>query len=215
MKRITTDDEKSTLSHLNMFYAKNGEVWVRGGGQYPDYQDVTLVQWIRAAAQKHRLNLTAEDPENLGDEMYDALQDGDETIEGIMALLHAAAVQATEMRERLKSIEDIMGDTYDLDRLRELVEADRGGRCAVLPCKPGDTVWLTVRRGIYCVERWSVYQIYRRDGGGWYFRLKNMMLSQKRPNEFEECTRAISAFGKTMFLDREAAEQALKEWKDG
>ena len=37
----------------------------------------------------------------------------------------------TERRlwERLSSIEDILGDDYDLDRLRELVEADRGGRC--------------------------------------------------------------------------------------
>ena len=36
----------------------------------------------------------------------------------------------TERRlwERLSSIEDILGDDYDLDRLRELVEADRGGR---------------------------------------------------------------------------------------
>ena len=29
-------------------------------------------------------------------------------------------------------------DTYDLDRLRELVEADKDGRCMVLPCKHGD-----------------------------------------------------------------------------
>lgn len=29
--------------------------------------------------------------------------------------------------ERLKEIEDILGDDYDLDRLRELVEADRDG----------------------------------------------------------------------------------------
>lgn len=32
---------------------------------------------------------------------------------------------------RLCQIEDILGDTYDLDRLRELVEADKAGR--VLP----------------------------------------------------------------------------------
>ena len=32
---------------------------------------------------------------------------------------------------RLKKIEDILGDDYDLDRLRELVEADREGRCVV------------------------------------------------------------------------------------
>ena len=35
---------------------------------------------------------------------------------------------------RLGHIEDILGDDYDLERLRELVEADRDGRCVVLPC---------------------------------------------------------------------------------
>lgn len=35
--------------------------------------------------------------------------------------------------ERLKAIEDILGNEYDLDRLRELVQADSEGRCAVLP----------------------------------------------------------------------------------
>ena len=34
---------------------------------------------------------------------------------------------------RLVTIEDILGDNYDLYRLRELVEADRDGRCVVLP----------------------------------------------------------------------------------
>ena len=28
-----------------------------------------------------------------------------------------------------------------IDRLRELAQADREGRCVVLPCKKGDTVW--------------------------------------------------------------------------
>lgn len=35
--------------------------------------------------------------------------------------------------DRLGQIEDILGDEYDLDRLRELVQADREGRCVVLP----------------------------------------------------------------------------------
>ena len=34
---------------------------------------------------------------------------------------------------RLAKIEDILGDDYDLSRLRELVQADRDGRCVVLP----------------------------------------------------------------------------------
>lgn len=36
---------------------------------------------------------------------------------------------------RLKQIEDILGDTYDLDWLLKLLEADKAGRCVVLPCK--------------------------------------------------------------------------------
>lgn len=122
MKRLTTDDEKSLFYPFNLFYEKDHEVWIRGGGPHPDYQDVTLVQWVRRAAEQHQLNIVAENAEYLGDEMYDALQDGSDTIEGIVALLHAAAVQATEMRSRLKEIEDIIGDDYELPYLREMVE---------------------------------------------------------------------------------------------
>lgn len=43
--------------------------------------------------------------------------------------------------DRLAAIEEVLGDEYDLDRLRDLVEADKAGRCVVLPCKPGDVVW--------------------------------------------------------------------------
>lgn len=49
-------------------------------------------------------------------------------------------VDASEVRKhamefywRLKSIEDILGDDYDLDRLRELVEEGREGRCSISP----------------------------------------------------------------------------------
>lgn len=138
MKRLTSDDTKSIFYSLNLFFAKDNEVWIRGGGPEPDYQDCTLVNWIGRVADKHNLEIYARDAENLGDEMYDCLQYGIDTIEGIVALLHAAAVQAATMKIRLKEIEDILGDDYDLDRLKELVEADREGRCAVLsePMKP-------------------------------------------------------------------------------
>lgn len=38
-----------------------------------------------------------------------------------------------EAVDRLASIEDILGNVYDLDRLRELAQAEREGRCVVLP----------------------------------------------------------------------------------
>lgn len=34
---------------------------------------------------------------------------------------------------RISDVDDIIGDGYDIDRLRELVQADREGRCVVLP----------------------------------------------------------------------------------
>ena len=43
-----------------------------------------------------------------------------------------------ELYYRLSQIEDILGDEYDLDRLRELAEADREGRCVVLDGKNRD-----------------------------------------------------------------------------
>lgn len=42
--------------------------------------------------------------------------------------------------KRLNLIEDILGDTYDLERLMNLVGAGKEGRCVVLPCKAGDTI---------------------------------------------------------------------------
>lgn len=38
-----------------------------------------------------------------------------------------------EAIDHLVAIEDILGDEYDLNRLRELAQADREGRCVVLP----------------------------------------------------------------------------------
>ena len=47
------------------------------------------------------------------------------------------------LRDRLAAIEDILGDEYDLDRLRELVEADREQRCFVFRFGFGSTVYRT------------------------------------------------------------------------
>ena len=202
MERLTTDDEKSMFYCFNLFYAKDNEIWVRGGGPEPDYQDVSLVQWIKRAATEHQLNIDAENAESLGDEMYDALQDGSDTVEGIVALLHAAAVQATEMRHRLKSVEDILDDDYDLDRLRELMEADRDGRCVVLPCKPSDVTVYQLRnkkhaRGMGVSPRHvgstSVW-------GNGHYALHHQGLDDCLDRDF----------GKTWFLTEEEAQAALR-----
>ena len=42
------------------------------------------------------------------------------------------AVSMLQTIDRLAAIEDILGDEYDLNRLRELAQADREERCVVL-----------------------------------------------------------------------------------
>lgn len=117
MNRLTSNDKDYIFASLNLFYVKDMEVWLRGGGPEPNYDDTTLVELIRRASKTHNLNIEAEDAESLGDEMYDAMFDGVDTVEGIVALLHTAAIQAAVMRNRLEKLEAILDDEYDLDRL--------------------------------------------------------------------------------------------------
>lgn len=56
-------------------------------------------------------------------------------IDGIAKLPHGpgAIKQIADMSERLAQIEDILGTTYDLDRLRELVEENKKSRARKCP----------------------------------------------------------------------------------
>lgn len=44
----------------------------------------------------------------------------------------------------------LFGENYDLDRLKELVQADREGRCMVLPVKPRETFYTIDRVKTLC-----------------------------------------------------------------
>ena len=110
-------------------------------------------------------------------------------------------------------IEDILGDDYDLDRLRELVEADRGGRCVVLPCKVGESLWIHDKDGkpremildkpdirCHCKEEDNLCMVL--------CRAKHMGVCAKRL--FNDG----SDIGKTVFLTREEAEAALRRGRN-
>lgn len=66
---------------------------------------------------------------------------------------HETFLDNKETAIRLAMIEDILGNEYDLDRLRELVQADREGRCVVFPCKLHDKVFF-IENG--CVKETEV-----------------------------------------------------------
>ena len=48
---------------------------------------------------------------------------------------------------QLCNLTDILGDNCDLDRLRELVEADRDGRCYIPSVKIGDMIFVHGKEG--------------------------------------------------------------------
>lgn len=94
-----------------------------------------------------------------------------------------------------------------IDRLRELTQADREGRCVVLPCKVGDTlydIYEAMGNGTGEIRELKVNDIRihldKRSkewliAGGYYF--------------------SLSDFGKTVFLTREDAEAALRKEQNG
>lgn len=89
--------------------------------------------------------------------------------------------------ERLKLLEDVLGDNYDLDRLRELVQADWEGRCVVLKFAPGS----------------KVYRVWFNPSNGKLFITEHIMKSKEMCLEAELWNDA--------YKTREEAEKALEE----
>lgn len=117
-----------------------------------------------------------------------------------------SGVDLWEAVNRLAAIEDILGDEYDLDRLRELKQADDEGRCVVLPCKVGETVYTT---------RWfdTFWETYT-DSRGELFRRKQFQHKVTK-EKFSPFSLDYTGFGKTVFLTYEEAEAALEGMKNG
>lgn len=101
---------------------------------------------------------------------------------------------------RLAAIEDILGDEYDLERLRELVEADREGRCGISPVKMHQKIFRVFDGEIYeetvCGAIWEPLMPQQR----W----RVFVMGHGIPYFVDE------VLGKTVFIARAEAEAALK-----
>ena len=99
--------------------------------------------------------------------------------------------------DRLAAIEDILGDEYDPDKLMELVQAKRKGRCIVLPCKKGDTVWRIVHDAAPHITKDRCTDIKYENRDIWVHLIGDRVMGGWN-------------FGKLLFLTREDAEAALR-----
>lgn len=103
---------------------------------------------------------------------------------------------------RLQEIEDILGDTYDLDRLRELVEADKAGRCVLHPLKAENDVYVVILGRVLPFEVTNAV---------WY----GASPTYKAMHGMHLCFAfKQDDIGKTVFLTREAAEAAMAKEAD-
>lgn len=87
----------------------------------------------------------------------------------------------------------------DINRLRELAEADRDGRLVVPPCKVGDK--------LYRVFAGEIFE--HRVGSMKYFAIQGKWDIETYPF----CPCVESSIGKTIFLTREKAKAALEAMK--
>lgn len=124
----------------------------------------------------------------------------------VQELIDRVARLSREFREatkRLTDIKDILGDNYDLDHLREMVQDDREGRCVVLPCKVGDTV--------YQVETSKCKNMDLYKCEDYCYGFGNCWEGESFVKEVKFELWMIACINKTVFLNREAAEKAMKE----
>ena len=110
-----------------------------------------------------------------------------------------------EVSELVKDWSDlctIVGECGGIDRMRELAEADKDGRLVVLPCKVGQRVFALLDTDKH-ISECEVKQI----GMGNEIGFIGLEPIGARGREYGV---ALNGFGKTVFLTRKEAEEALE-----
>lgn len=125
MKRLTTNKDVSEMSMtelmFNSCYVK--DYWVR----YRDYErDIDAREFAKQLLEKFTGKVYSfESDEDFDEYILDCLQDGADSIEGLIALFYWNMVSMAELREKLKSYEDL----------------DEQGLLLRLPCEIGTHLW--------------------------------------------------------------------------
>lgn len=119
MKLITDDPQDNLSCALNLFFVRDEQVWVRGGGPPPAYPDVPLPAWMRQIIPCLGFDIDPDiSDEDLGDLLTEDLFFGVEAPEGIAAVLYTTAWAFAELRHRLQQYEDL----GSVDELRTRLE---------------------------------------------------------------------------------------------
>lgn len=118
-------------------------------------------------------------------------------------------VQLANWLKELKGLKAVLGNDYDLDRLKELIQSDKEGRCTILPFKVGDTVYTNIATR-YMRKKDRPYPIKvcyigLNEKSGYF----NVVYKNDSMWQF-----SFEQIGKYVFLTYEEAEQELKREKE-
>ena len=229
MKRLTTNCPDNNLdAALNLFYIKDFETWVRGGGDGPDYPDIRLYDFIRKAAKILLPDLDFPmDDDGVDYAMGELLLDGPDEPTGLLALLYTAAWSYAELRGRLMQYEDTglepamcanyktfedeaISKGVPFKRIVELMEADKAGRLVVLPVRP--VLTQSIGSMLYIIEDGEIVEDSLCEalvGMGSNGEINIFYTTLSDQISFEQAD-----IGKTVFLTREEAKRALEAMKD-
>ena len=116
MNRLVKDDPQTNTEVLfNLAYVKDKEVWIRGGGS--DGEDCTLIDFSKQMCMKnHECQFDDGFPADLAKNDFDQI--GDLFMECSMCgcpigTAYFIAIQAAELRERLRMYESKGDEPYD------------------------------------------------------------------------------------------------------
>ena len=112
---------------------------------------------------------------------------------------HMMPSDVTSMRMDMAIIAALFNGV-DVDRMKELAEAEKAGRLVALPCKVGDGLWTFCSHPVEQVYSFTVTDISTLNG--------RTMLNTSRCGVID-----ARDVGKTVFLTREEAENALEAMK--
>lgn len=186
--RLTNDNPTTnTENMLNLAYAKDGKVYLRYG-----VDDVNLCDYVSEFATKKGCNYTSNE----------IMEGACMECECEVNLLYCLAVQAAELRERLKHYEDLKEQ----------------GRLIIPPCKVGDIVYAL--KGCFylphatqikstAILTCEIIAIKKTKRGN--FLLLKPLIEETFNMRSASDWFSFLAVGKTVFLTKEEAEQALKE----
>lgn len=126
------------------------------------------------------------------------------------------APSTRDASERLCAFEDILGDDYDLDRLKWLIESDKAGMFIAIPCKVGDKVYVITNKGGRLL---SGKEIVECQVNTMWVKSDGITIGYSCRGRYSNGNHYIGNFvfksiGKTVFLTKKEAEAALRRMQD-